>query len=565
MPFRSHRLPLRVFCLVFVACACPSPSDAQQGPRVWAADALVKVQPSTAVPDRASDRVSVETVRGEYENAQAVVTAGSEDLTLTLSTEPMTGPDGPRPRLRAAFLGFVPVRKGTPNTPDTHLVAKPPADLPDPILSAASVTVPAGTNQPVWLIVQTPRTCAPGVYRSALTVAAGGSNLRVPVTVRVRDITLPPERTLQITNWFSMGNIAAYHGVTMWSESFWKVLDVYARFMADYRQNAARTMLFDLITASEDPQGRLTFDFTRFDRFVEMLEKAGLIGTIEGSHLAYRTDWKTHVLKGHRPVTTLPDGSQKKWVYVEVDSPEQREFLAQFLPALVKHLQEKGWRDRYVQHLSDEPVAANAAAYNALAAMVREFAPGVKTIDATMCREVAGSVDIWVPQQSEIDRNMEFFESRRKLGEQVWIYTCLNPKGRYLNRFIDYHLLSPRLIHWMNFKYGFEGYLHWGLNFQLGDAFKNVERGYPNPNNLPAGDSHIVYPGRYGPIPSIRFDAMRDGIEDYELLRLLAHSRGAGARRICDSVVRSMTDYTLDPSEFRKARARLLDALEKAH
>ena len=107
-----------------MACACPSPSDAQQGPRVWAADALVKVQPSTAVPDRASDRVSVETVRGEYENAQAVVTAGSEDLTLTLSTEPMTGPDGPRPRLRAAFLGFVPVRKGTPNTPDTHLDRK---------------------------------------------------------------------------------------------------------------------------------------------------------------------------------------------------------------------------------------------------------------------------------------------------------------------------------------------------------------------------------------------------------------------------------------------------------
>ena len=95
MPFRSHRLPLRVFCLVFVACAVPAPSAAQQGPRVWAADALVKVQPTTAVPDRAPDRVSVEAVRGEYENAQAVVTAGSEDVTLNLSTEPMTGPDGP--------------------------------------------------------------------------------------------------------------------------------------------------------------------------------------------------------------------------------------------------------------------------------------------------------------------------------------------------------------------------------------------------------------------------------------------------------------------------------------
>ena len=74
-----------------------------------------------------------------------------------------------------------------------------------------------------------------------------------------------------------------------------------------------------------------------------------------------------------------------------------------------------------------------------------------------------------------------------------------------------------------------------------------------------------MYPSPRGLLLSIRLEAMRDGIEDYELLRLLSRSKDADARQICDSVVRSMTDYTLDPSEFRKARARILDALEKAH
>ena len=33
------------------------------------------------------------------------------------------------------------------------------------------------------------------------------------------------------------------------------------------------------------------------------------------------------------------------------------------------------------------------------------------------------------------------------------------------------------------------------------------------------------------------------------------------ARAICDSIVRSFTDYTLDPTQFRKARMRIVEAL----
>lgn len=550
------------FCAVLISCAESAPAQ-QGGLHVWAIDPLTKVLPHTTVVAQPVAKVRMEAVRNEYESAQVVVTAGTKGAKLQLQTTPVQGSDGPKPRIEAAFLGFVPVRRGTQQTPDNHLVAKPPAEIPDPILEARTVNVLPGENQPIWLTVYVPKGCSAGVYTSELVVTADNEHCRIPVSILVRAVTLPDERTLQVTNWYSPGNIAAGHGLAKNSEAYWKMLESYARVMADHRQNLARALLFDLITAREDAQGRLTFDFSLFDRWVDVFKRAGVLGTIEGSHLAYRSSWKDPDFLGHRPITRLPDGSEKVWEKVKVTSSQQRDFLSQFLPALRQHLEKTGWLNHYVQHLADEPVALNAKSYNGLAEMVHELLPGVKTIDATMCREVAGSVDIWVPQPSEIDKNWDFFLSRKKLGEQIWIYTCLSPKGRYMNRFIDYHLLGTRLMHWMNFKYDFPGYLHWGLNFWLGDPFQNVERGYPEAGNLPAGDSHIVYPGRFGPVRSIRLEAMRDGVEDFELLRMLSLSNKKKAQDICDSVVRSMTDYTLDPAEFRRVRTRLLDAIEE--
>ncbi len=566
MLFCPDRLPLAVLSLFVLLALSAAPAFAgQQKARVWVADSLSKILPVTPAPAQSPEAISIDAARNEYESAQVVVTAGDQAAKVTVQIDPVTGPGGPKPRVQAAFLGFVPVKIGTKDTPPEHLVTAPPADIPDPILSKKSVECAPGKNQPVWLTVYVPKGAAPGKYSSAVHVFCGDERFSVPVSIRVRDVLLPDERTLSITNWFSIHNVAGGDGPELWSEAFWKNLEGYAAVMASHRQNVVITPIFDLITATEDAGGRLTFDFSRLDRWVALFEKAGALDIIEGGHLGGRGDWEAKDFDVHRVRTTLPDGKVKDWGKPKGTSPEQREFLSQFLPALQAHLEKTGWLDRYVQHIADEPIPANAASYNTLAGMVREFAPKLKTIDATMCREVAGSVDIWVPQPPEIDQNMDFFDGRRKLGDQLWFYTCLAPRGRYMNRFIDYHLLSTRLLHWMNFKYSMPGYLHWGFNYWQGEPFTLLEPNWGGDTHLPPGDSHLVYPSARGLLLSIRLEAMRDGIEDYELLRLLSRSKDADARQICDSVVRSMTDYTLDPSEFRKARARILDALEKAH
>jgi hypothetical protein len=34
------------------------------------------------------------------------------------------------------------------------------------------------------------------------------------------------------------------------------------------------------------------------------------------------------------------------------------------------------------------------------------------------------------------------------------------------------------------------------------------------------GDGFLVYPGKSGPVPSIRWETVRDGVEDYDYLRI---------------------------------------------
>jgi glycosyl hydrolase family 123 len=172
--------------------------------------------------------------------------------------------------------------------------------------------------------------------------------------------------------------------------------------------------------------------------------------------------------------------------------------------------------------------------------------------------------DLWVPQLGRFDQQMDLLRQRIQQGHEVWFYTCLFPNQRYLNRLIDYPLLKVRLLHWFNFRYNFSGYLHWGWNFWSPEPTNDTQPVIDNNTELlPPGDAFIVYPDRahQSVYSSIRFEAMREGIEDYELLSKLRATNAAEADRIAQEAIATFTDYVRDPTEFRKIERNLLEAL----
>jgi len=83
------------------------------------------------------------------------------------------------------------------------------------------------------------------------------------------------------------------------------------------------------------------------------------------------------------------------------------------------------------------------------------------------------------------------------------------------------------------------------------------------PNNfLPAGDTHIVYPGPAGPLSSTRFEAFRIGVEDFELLQMLKKKDAPKTADCIRLVFRDYTDYSTDVTAYRAARRALLEALD---
>jgi hypothetical protein len=225
-------------------------------------------------------------------------------------------------------------------------------------------------------------------------------------------------------------------------------------------------------------------------------------------------------------------------------------------------LKEKGWLDRYCQHLGDEPADANIASYRDMANLVRKYAPQIKFIEACHTKNLEGAIDVWVPIFEFFHQDYETYRARQKAGAEVWFYTCCFPKGEYANRFLEQPLIKTRFLHWVNFRYGATGYLHWGFDWWPdADPFTHTTPELDFQGYLPAGDSWIIYPGKDRLLDSIRYEAMRDGIDDHELLSQLAERDPAAAAHLADKHVLNFDKYDTDVSHFRATRRELLELL----
>ena len=179
-----------------------------------------------------------------------------------------------------------------------------------------------------------------------------------------------------------------------------------------------------------------------------------------------------------------------------------------------------------------------------------------------MTVSLAGVVDCWCPQVQEFQKNIPFFEERKAAGDAVWVYTCLIPGGPWINRLVDQERLRQVYVGWACARYDLQGFLHWGFNMHSGKPFEELVRMHGGPTNyLPAGDSHIVYPGKKGPLSSQRFEAHRIGMEDYELLYLLKKKDPEQAAKLIDKLFQAFDRYDKDIRDYRKVRQELLSAL----
>lgn len=286
-------------------------------------------------------------------------------------------------------------------------------------------------------------------------------------------------------------------------------------------------------------------------------------------------------------------------------TPEYERLMASQGRQIVEHLRENGWLDEAYVYWFDEPAPRDYEFVIEGMNLLKRAAPGLTRM-LTEQPEPAlfGHVDLWCPVVSAVAP--EAIRERKQHGGRFWWYLCTGPKAPYIGLFIDRPATDLRVWAWLSRKWGVEGQLVWSSNYWTSAAAfppPDVQNPWVDPMAYVSGysfergqigywgngDGRFLYPptrdvkndeAKYlcGPVDSIRWEMLREGIEDYEYFCVLdalieaAEAKGvdvnlvARARELAavpDSVIKDDRTYSKDPGPLYEHRRRVAEAIEQ--
>ncbi len=550
---------MRKYLFLAISAAVGLSLHAAESPAIslWAPPPLTKVLRDDAPPAETAAPLLIEGARNETVSAQAALRSATDVAGAHASLSDFTPREGgatiPASMATLQWERYIDIDRNTDGLPEDELIAKAPNSIPDPFWEDPRIPLQAGQTQALWLEVAVPADAAPGDYDATLTVSADEQSARLAVTLHVWNFAVPEERHLSVVNWWRFPGLGFEGRFEPYSDAYYQFLGECCTFLVAHRQTDIQSSLSELVQEVQGADESMSYDTTRLERYAGTAFEQG----IRQIHL--------HAVGRRIGIHTEPEGR------IEAVSAAMKR-----LPAVEAVIQKHQWQGRIAVNISDEPFIHHEQSYAAVVEQVHEMAPSVRVIEAVES-EFFGELDIYVPKLSHLNLWYPRFQEVQREGKELWYYTCCHPVGRYPNRFLDQSLLKGRVLLWLNYLYGLDGFLHWGLNHFHGDA-PYTQEGISH--GLPLGDRAVAYPGSSGYLGSLRFSTMRDGLQDFEYLWLLEAGLRALKDRVgedaywldprqrslelCRRVVQSFYDHTRDPSvlmETRRALAAEIEAL----
>ncbi len=566
-----------------------------RGLGVWWCESGWKIGRERGLPDKTRGKpqpVAVSAARGEAEAVQVILRPEEEADLLQAEVGPLRSRWG-RMASVSVELNEVAYIQVTHPTDSTCRAGWYPDPLP-PLRTPLALR--AGKNQPVWLTFHVSRNAAPGDYRGQLRLRMSLGTVKVPLSLHVYDFALPEETHLRSALGLGTHYLNRYHNLHEQADKE-AVFEKYLRNFAEHRISPYSFYDYapiEIRFTGEGTNKHARVDFTKFDRAAArwldefrfntfQLHLRGMGGgTFHSRHLGE--------LEG------FPEGT-----------PEHGRLFRDYLGQIEAHLRERGWLSKAYTYWFDEPDKKDYEFVNTGMKRLKEAAPGLKRMLTEQPEpELLGAVDIWCGLTPEW--TPERVRARQADGEEVWWYICCGPKAPYVTEFIDHPGTELRLWPWQSWQYGVSGILIWATTYWTSPAAfppPKLQDPWTDPMSYKSGygekpgeigywgngDGRFLYPPcREGigqrtpcldsPVNSIRWENLRDGMEDYEYFWLLkqaierAATHGAGdlidkARPLLKVPAEVSTDlrhFTSDPRlllEHRDKVARMIERLQK--
>jgi glycosyl hydrolase family 123 len=520
---------------------------------VWTAVASEKIRPQEAA--RADRSATIAAAKNEFEAFQVVVTGPASGVSVT--ADALRGPGTlPAPKLfREAIIGLA-----NPSAADGATGAFPDALVPDvddvvgEKRNAFPFDVPAGESRAVWVEFHVPADAAAGAYTGSLTVHAADGDSQVPVQLTVWDFALPSTSSLKTAFGMTYGGIAKVHGVS--GEAMTELRQRYAQLALDHR--------FTIAGLWDDGQ---TGDWSHFDNAYGPFLDGNASTQLKGAKL-----------------TQLQSGANLS------SAAEHSDWAT--------HFKSKGWFDRLFQYTCDEPpLTCQWSDIGPRAQNAKQADPNFRTLVTTDMAEAqqngaVDAIDVMVPLVNFMDdrgydaygwtagglTRSQYDGFLQKPDKELWLYqSCMshgcggtvdigNPTADQLyftgwpSYAIDASNVRARAMEWFSFQYDATGELYYETTQAYYDHDDPWSDEYQFNGN---GDGDLFYPGTVAkiggttdiPVASLRMKMLREGMEDYEYLKLLASVGGAAdAKKIAAQLFPKAYQADPKPADLMAAR-----------
>ncbi len=456
--------------------------------------------------------------RGERISTQLVLWSSVDQDKISFEWSELTSEDGGRftgTALKARFVRFVltdeyaggcDVRNNKEEF-DVSLAA----DLIDEV---DELTYRGKTAQPVWVSIDVPENQNPGSYTGSLFVNSGTDErmeFRIELEVGNAVLPAPSHWSYHLDLWQNPYAVARFHQLEPWSMEHFRQLEPLITLLASAGQKVVTTTIIHKPWNGqvEDPfetmirwvmqeDGEWKFDYSVFDKWVDFAQKCGINDQINcysmipwGNKFFYYDETKKSIDSLIADPGT--EAYEKHW----------EPFLLDFS----KHLKQKGWFEKTAIAMDERPVEHMEKTMK----FINRVVPGMKIhLAGGYHPEIEkGLYDISVASNQQIPE--EVIQRRTAAGMVTSYYTCCAEP--YPNNFTFSPPAESTWQSWHAASKGYTGYLRWAYNSWVSDPLTDSRF-----RSWPAGDTYIVYPEAR---TSIRFERLREGIQDYEKIRII--------------------------------------------
>jgi hypothetical protein len=526
-------------------------------------------------------------VRNEQQSFQIAVASVNELTGLSVKADDLISEKGDTlsaENIRIRYVRYVPVQRArseyiwTSRYEDVYNGKEisgfgTPDIVADPLIDVSEINVPAYRAQPVWFTLQIPAAQTPGTYSGALHIQTGQYRevtLNLAVNVLPPVLPSPPDYQFFLDLWFNPNAVAAVNGLEPWSEEHWAQIDLYLKDLASRGAKTVTALIvpdpwsigwlggsrhsqtgigyLTMVNWLRDDSGQWSFDYSLFDRFVETCFRHGIDRRIDAFTLTpfdHKDGWQIHFQhKENYAADTL---------FFDPSDTEYKRIWKIFLRDFENHLTQKGWLNKTYLSFDESPREVIDAILDIISDSAPVFLNQLSIAGKIDTESLARSHSIFYAFLSEhsveSDKNALILQKRRSNPDKTTtFYLCGDPA--HPNTFTYSPAIEARMIPWLSAFYKLDGYLRWAYN-----SWPDKDP-YSHPVfNFIQGDDYYIYPGKQGPVSSIRWELLKEGIEDYELLRIINSPKSDEAIELA---VRNRDGRKKNVTDFEEARRIIL-------